>query len=191
MITALEIWLLGVALAMDCFSICVAQGLKARHFIWRPMTYTTLSFGIFQGGMTVLGYAGTAWINNYLPRLDIVATLLLLFLGGKMIWEGLKEEKDADEPDLRMLQPLNIIALSVATSIDALAVGISFTCMQDVTWLTVLHAAFVIGLCATLFSIAGLCIGIKAGQHLKFRTELLGGIILIGIGIKIFIEHYI
>ena len=88
-----------------------------------------------------------------------------------------------------MLKPLNIITLSVATSIDALAVGISFACLQEVTTTAVLQASAIIGLCSTLFSIAGLWLGIKASRHLYIKSELLGGIILICIGSKILLEH--
>ncbi|MBO7067378.1 MAG: manganese efflux pump [Bacteroidaceae bacterium] len=190
MVSLLEIWLLGFALAMDCFSVSIAQGLSAKRIIWHPMTMQALSFGIFQGGMTLLGYIGTSLFSKNLQHLEFLAVLLLFYLGVKMIWEGIKD-KEEETADLKTFHPLNIITLSVATSIDALAVGISFACLQSVTLPTILQASCIIGLCSTLFSIAGLGIGIKASRHINIRSEVLGGIILICIGLKILIEHLI
>lgn len=189
MITILEIWLLGIALAMDCFSVSIAQGLSAKRVVWPSMTALALSFGIFQGGMTLLGYMGTSMFSQHFQHLEYIASILLFYLGIKMIWEGCKK-KEEDE-SVNMLKPLNIITLSVATSIDALAVGISFACLQGVTLQAILNAACIIGICSTLFSVAGLYLGIKASQHINIRSEILGGIILICIGLKILIEHLI
>jgi putative Mn2+ efflux pump MntP len=188
MITILEIWLLGIALAMDCFSVSVAQGLSAKRIVWSPMTALALSFGIFQGGMTLLGYMGTSVFSHHFQHLDYLAVILLFYLGIKMIWEGCKRK---DEKTTNLLKPLNIITLSVATSIDALAVGISFACMQNATTSLVVLAAGIIGLCSTLFSIVGLWLGIQASQHINIKSEILGGIILICIGLKILVENLI
>lgn len=187
MITILEIWLLGIALAMDCFSVSVAQGLSAKRIVWSPMTALALSFGIFQGGMTLLGYMGTSVFSHHFQHLDYLAVILLFYLGIKMIWEGCKRK---DEKTTNLLKPLNIITLSVATSIDALAVGISFACMQNATTSLVVLAG-IIGLCSTLFSIVGLWLGIQASQHINIKSEILGGIILICIGLKILVENLI
>lgn len=188
MITVLEIWLLGVALAMDCFSVSIAQGLTARRVIWPGMTAMALSFGIFQGGMTLLGYIGTSLLSHHLRHLDIIAVIILFYLGSKMLWDGIRH-KDGTTPD--MLKPLNILTLSVATSMDALAVGISFACLRQVGLQDVLAAAAVIGFCSTLFSTAGLWLGIGIGRHINLRSEVMGGIILICIGIKILKEYLI
>ena len=188
MISILEIWLLGVALAMDCFSVSIAQGLWAKRAIWAPMTALVLPSGIFQGGMTMLGYMGTSVFSQHFQHLDYLAVALLFYLGIKMIWEGCKGK---EEKTSSMLKPLNIITLSVATSIDALAVGISFACLQNATTQTVVLASGIIGLCSTLFGITGLYIGIKASRHINIRSEILGGIILICIGLKILFERLI
>jgi putative Mn2+ efflux pump MntP len=188
MITILEIWLLGVALAMDCFSVCIAQGLSAKRVVWPSMTALALSFGIFQGGMTLLGYMGTSLISQHFHHLYYLASFLLFYLGIKMIWEGFKKEK-VDSPFA--IKPLDIITLSVATSIDALAVGISYACLQNITLTTITQASFIIGLCSTLFSITGLYIGIKASKRINIRSEIAGGIILLCIGLKILIENLI
>ena len=187
MITILEIWLLGVALAMDCFSVSIAQGLSTKRVIWPTMTALALSFGIFQGGMTLLGYMGTSLLSRHMQHLEHIAAIMLLYLGGKMLWEGIKKKEDTTTA--KMLTPASIVILSVATSIDALAVGISFACMQNATLMAVLTASGIIGLCSTLFSATGLGLGIKASKYINIRSEILGGIILISIGIKILIEN--
>lgn len=188
--TILEIWLLGIALAMDCLSVSIAVGMSARRVIWSPMSALALSFGIFQGGMTLLGYLGTSWTSQYVQRIDHIAAFLLFYLGAKMIWEGVKK-KEEDSTTVKMLTPLNIVTLSVATSIDALAVGISFACLQNTMLPAVLQASGIIGLCSTLFSIAGLFLGIKACKHINIKSEILGGFILICIALKILFEYLI
>lgn len=188
MISILEIWLLGVALAMDCFSVSIAQGLAARRVIWPGMTAMALSFGIFQGGLTLSGYIGTSLLSHHLRHLDIIAVIILFYLGAKMLWDGIRHK---DGTTAHTLKPLNILTLSVATSMDAMAVGISFSCLQQIGQQEVLKAAAIIGLCSTLFSIAGLWLGIGIGRHINFRSEMMGGIILISIGIKILKEYLI
>ena len=189
MMSVVDILFLSVALAMDCFSVSIAQGLSARRVIWPIMTALVLSFGIFQGGMTLLGYMGTSLLSHHIQHLEYIAVVLLFYLGMKMLWEGLKKKDNATAT--KLLTPVGIIVLSVATSIDALAVGISFACLQNATLQMVLTTAGIIGLCSTLFGIAGLYIGIKASKHINIRSEILGGIILISIGIKLLIEHLI
>ena len=188
MITILEIWLLGVALAMDCFSVSIAQGLATKRIVWPSMTALVFSFGIFQGGMTLLGYMGTSVFSHHFQHIDYLAAILLFYLGMKMIWDSYRKRK---EETANMLRPMTIVTLSVATSLDALAVGISFACLQNVTTSAVLQASGIIGLCSTLFSIAGLWLGIKASHHINIRSEILGGIILICIGLKILFENLI
>lgn len=184
--TILEIWLLGVALAMDCFSVSIAQGLAIKRIVWSPMAVLAFSFGIFQGGMTLLGYLSASVLSQNFQHLHYLAVALLLYLGIKMIREGFVQNS---EKTTKTLNPVNIITLSVATSIDALAVGMSFAFLRNVTASLVLQASGIIGLCSVLFGIAGLGIGIKASKHIKIKSEVLGGIILLCIGIKILIEH--
>ena len=181
--------LLGVALAMDCFSISIAEGLAAKRVVLPSMTALALSFGIFQFGMTLIGYMGASVFSQHFQHLDYLAVILLFFLGIKMIWDGCKKEEEKET--VNTLKPLNIITLSVATSIDAFTVGISFACLQNTSTSLVLQASTIIGVCSTLLSIAGLWLGIKASQHINFRSEILGGIILICIGIKTLAEHLI
>lgn len=177
-----EILLIAIALAIDCFTVSIAAGVTARRIIWKPMIIMTLAFGIFQGGMTVIGYFGMDLLAHWIETFDHwLAFILLLYLGFNMI-STIWNKEESTNMDLLALH--NIPTLAVATSIDALAVGISFACV-GFQWSYVV----IIALISSLATIIGLGIGIKAGQRIPFPVEPLGGIVLIGIGVKILIEH--
>ena len=148
-----------------------------------------LLFGLFQGLMPLIGWALTSRFSRYLEAADHwIAFGLLAFIGGKMIADSFKAEED------RSMNPRKLrtqLLLAVATSIDALAVGISYACTGYETLSSIAVPVVVIGIVSFLMSITGFCIGAKFGDAVvrKLRPELLGGIILIGIGIKILIEH--
>jgi len=183
----IEIWLLAIALAMDCFTVSIAAGLSARKIILFPMITMILLFGLFQGGMTWIGYIGTSLFYQYFTSIDHwIAFALLSYLGGNMIWGSLHPE---NEHGGEILCYRKLPTLAIATSIDALAVGISFACMESMTQNSILIPVIIIGVCSSLFTILGLGIGIVAGKKLNLNVELIGGIILISIGIKILIEH--
>lgn len=184
---ATEIWLLGIALAMDCFTVSLVGGIVARRFIWRPMLTTALLFGLFQGGMMTAGYLGAFFFRNFLEPVDHwIAFLLLTYLGVRMIWDDNQKEEE------KTFNPLDykvIFTLAIATSIDAMAVGISFAFLRADTWWSILHPAGIVGLVSFLFTLAGQGIGITAGRRLHLPVESLGGCILILIGVRILIEH--
>ena len=183
----LEYWLLGIALAMDCFTVSIAVGIEEHRIIPLKMTLMALAFGIFQGGMTWLGFMGTTLFSSYIQSFDHwIAFALLAYLGGNMIWSSL-HKKEGEE--VTLLTYANIPTMAVATSIDALAVGISFACLSNMTNGVMLVPVCIIALCSLLFSIAGLGIGIYIGKKIHLPVEIVGGIILIIIGIKILIEH--
>lgn len=190
MLTLIEIWMLGVALAMDCFSVSTSAALAAKRLLLRPMALMALSFGVFQGGMTLLGYLGATSFSrlagSYAPW---IAFGLLAYIGGKMIWESLHEEEDETEASARMFAPRQILMLSVATSIDALAVGISFACMAQADF-SILTPVLIIGFCSSAFTVVGLTLGLQLGKRISWNAELLGGLVLVGIGIKILLEHF-
>lgn len=182
-----DLWLLAVALAMDCFAVSTANGIMMGEWKGKVMVQTALLFGIFQGLMPLLGWLGISTFTGYLESVDHwIAFGLLAFLGGKMIRESfLPEEERTTDPTLLKTQ----LILAVATSIDALAVGISFACtgykaISQLSW-----PLFVIGLVSFLLSIVGSWLGIRFGEPIrkKMKPELLGGVILILIGIKILI----
>lgn len=186
-----EIILLSIALAMDCFTVSIAAGITARRVVRWPMTVMALSFGLFQGGMTLLGYVGMDQFRDQLESIDHwIAFSLLLYLGTRMILESRKEE---EEKTLDLLSLRTIPTMAVATSIDALAVGISMSCSVDTeslsVWRALWYPVLMIGLGSLLFTILGLGIGIKVGRHINWPVEAVGGVVLIGIGVKILIEH--
>lgn len=182
----LSIILLAIGLAMDCFAVSIAQGLTSDRYDHHHRPKAVLMaflFGVFQGGMPLIGYyAGNqfdAFFNQYAPW---IALALLVFIGGKMVWEATHEkeaEKQAADWSLT-----NLLVLAVATSIDALATGVIFIPYPDTLWL----AVAVIGLVSMLFSVAGYLIGIFVGERFRWNATLAGGIILIAIGLKIWIE---
>ncbi len=185
----LQTILIALALAMDCFAVSAVCGVIVRHPEGKTMLPIALLFGLFQGLMPLIGWALTSRFSHYLQAADHwIAFGLLAFIGGKMIADSFKAEED------RSMNPRKLrtqLLLAVATSIDALAVGISYACTGYETLSSIAVPVVVIGIVSFLMSILGFTIGAKFGDAVvrKLRPELLGGIILIGIGIKILIEH--
>ena len=186
--STLEIWLIGLALAIDCFAVCMTTGITTRRFVHDRMIVMALCFGLFQGGMTLLGFWGINFFSDYLKPVDHwIAFILLAYLGGQMIWDGFhpKEEKG-----INLLSYRNIMAMAIATSIDAFAIGISFACLDGVyDYTNILFPIAIIAICSFLLSIVGLCLGISLGKKTNWPVEIAGGTILIIIGIKTLIEH--
>lgn len=179
--------LLGIALAMDCFTVSVASGACAKRVVIRPMLSMVLLFGLFQGGMTWGGWYVSTLFSHILEPIDHwIAFILLAYLGIQMIREGRRPE---EEHKFDPLKYKVILTLAVATSIDALAVGVSLSCMSLQRTYEIGLPVGIIALCSSLFTVAGLTSGILLGRRIPFRTEPIGGLILIGIGVKIMIEH--
>lgn len=189
--TTFEIVILAIALAMDCFTVSIACGLAQKKVVRGSMTAMILLFGIFQGGMTLAGWFGGSLFSNIVQPVDHwIAFILLAYLGGKMIYEAYSDKEDTEHPSdsKGLLATRNLITMAVATSIDALAVGVSFAFL-NLSHMRLYTACLIIALASSLFTIVGLGIGIFAGKRIKFPVEALGGAILICIGIKILIEH--
>lgn len=187
MMSAWEIWLLGVALAMDCFSVSIASGAILRQLEWKTILTMAFFFGLFQALMPCIGWALTFHFQHYLETFDHwIAFGLLLYLGVNMIRESFSDEEEkAFNP--RKLK--TIFTLSIATSIDALAVGISFVCTGILEWISLLFPVLVIGVCSFAFSSLGSVIGVFFGKRYDFKPELWGGIVLICIGVKVLLSH--
>lgn len=185
----LEILLLAVALAMDCFAVSTTSGIMLKSFRWRVMLATALSFGIFQAAMPLIGWFCVIHFSGLLDGVDHwIAFGLLAYLGVKMIMDAFKpEEAHSIDPK----KPTTILVMAVATSIDALAVGISFACLEYKTAAELMFPVTIIGLVSLAMSLAGLSLGIVCGKRLerRVRPELVGGIILILIGTKVLFEH--
>ncbi|MCR5820112.1 MAG: manganese efflux pump MntP family protein [Bacteroidaceae bacterium] len=185
----LEIWLLAVGLAMDCFSVSMASGLAQGHWNGRPMLLMAFCFGIFQAFMPLIGWVLTASFEKQIEFIDHwIAFALLLYLGINMILDDRRGEEEKKFDTTRIAV---ILTLSVATSIDALAVGISFTCTGFTHIQELWHPILVIGFMSSVLSLAGSIIGIYGGHLIARRLHpgLLGGLILIVIGCRILIEH--
>ncbi len=185
----LEILLLALALAMDCFAVSTTSGIILKNFQWRVMLVTALSFGIFQGAMPLIGWFCMIHFSSLLEGIDHwIAFGLLAYLGAKMIMDAFKPE---EEHSINPKKPTTILVMAVATSIDALAVGISFACLDYKTVVDLMFPVVVIGVVSLLMSLAGFSLGIVCGKKLgqRVKPELIGGIILILIGVKILLEH--
>ena len=188
--TILEIWLLAVGLAMDCFAVSIASGIILRRVQWRSILVMALSFGLFQALMPLMGWAAASLFSHLIESVDHwLAFGILCFLGGRMIREGLRGEECRETFDPTRL--LVVITFAVATSIDALAVGVSFAFVGMDGVGGILPAVGIIGLVSFLMSLAGLLFGIRCGCGLarKLKAEVAGGVILVLIGCKILVEH--
>ena len=176
----LSIIFLASGLAMDCFAVSIAQGMQGTK--WRPVVVMAVLFGLFQGGMPLIAYyAGSLFADFFTRFSHWIALVLLLFIGGKMLFE----KEDTDKPAALTLPTM--LVLAIATSIDALSIGVLFIPVPEVLWL----AIGLIALTSTLFSLVGFYLGRTLGKHLPFNANILGGVILIAIGLKIFIEAYL
>lgn len=183
----IEVWLLAIGLAMDCFTVSIASGILLKRIHWRTILTTAFFFGLFQALMPAIGWELTRHFSTLFEAWDHwIAFGLLGFLGGKMIRDGFQEEESKKfNPHCLHV----ILTLAVATSIDALAVGISFTCIGMKHLTDILYPIAIIGLVSFLLSIAGFFIGILAGRRFNWPVEILGGLILIGIGCKVLCSH--
>ena len=189
MATLLELLFLAVALAMDCFTVSTVCGVILRCTRWATILRTAVFFGLFQALMPLIGWGCTSFFASYIEAVDHwIAFGLLLFLGGKMICEAFQpEEHHGFDPTSLRTQ----LVFAVATSIDALAIGISFACTGYRSSADLAEPLTIIGLVSALFSVIGYLLGIRFGSTVtrRIKPELLGGLILIAIGVKVLISH--
>lgn len=179
-----EIFLLAVGVSMDAFAVSIGKGLSAKRVSWREALTVGLWFGGFQALMPVIGYYLGISFAELVTKIDHwIAFGLLLLIGGNMIRDALKGEDD--KPVDSSFAFRTMLVLAIATSIDALALGISFAFLGTDLWRSIL----IIGLTTFVFSAVGLLIGKKVGSRFHAGAEILGGVILIAIGLKILVEH--
>ncbi|MEG1186440.1 MAG: manganese efflux pump MntP family protein [Bacteroidales bacterium] len=184
--TFLTILMIAVGLSMDSFSVSISSGIFMRKFRLKEALKIALILALFQGGMTTIGWALGINFSEYIKAVDHwIAFVLLSYLGGKMIFEAFKKREDAC--DLTSLSNKTIMTLGLATSIDALAVGVGMAFLKS----GIIFPSLIIFLTTFLFSICGLYFGTKFGRIKWVNIELIGGLILIGIGVKILLEHTI
>ncbi len=178
--------IIGIALGLcfDTFAVSLSCGVVQHKIIFRQAVWVAMVLAIVQGGMTVGGYFLGSIVSEALKAIDHwIALGLLGFLGIKMIIEGVKDRELRAVPDFTSIKVL--VTIAVGTSIDAFAVGISFALLDVKIWLS----GFIIGAVTFLASMTAIRIGKSAGSRLSQRAEIIGGIILIALGIKIFLEH--
>ena len=185
--TFTEILLIGIGLSMDAFAVAVSKGLSMQKINYKAGLIIALFFGVFQAGMPLIGYFAAIRFERYIVAADHwVAFGLLLFIGGKAIVEAIKEIRSGEKKEENFkLRYGELVVLAFATSVDALAVGISFAFLSVQIWKSV----SIIGVTTFLISFAGVCIGNRFGAKLKSKAEIAGGVILILIGLKILLEH--
>ncbi|MBW2623194.1 MAG: manganese efflux pump [Deltaproteobacteria bacterium] len=181
---AATIFFIAVGLAMDAFAVSITSGLTVRPFRFGFAFKIAFLFGLFQAVMPVLGWLAGLSFRSLISGFDHwIAFGLLAFIGGKMVFEGFSDNSAAKERNFLSLWVL--LVLAVATSIDALAVGLSFSLLKT----SIVFPAVVIGLVTFVISALGVLIGSRFGHRFENKAEILGGLILIGIGIKIVIDH--
>ena len=178
-----ELFLLAVGLSMDAFAVAICKGLSMRQISWKKCGIVGLYFGVFQAGMPLIGYFLGIRFQKYITAVDHwLAFFLLGIIGLNMVKEALSKEEECENDSLDVK---TMLILAVATSIDALVVGITFAFLQ----VHIVPAVCFIGIITFLLSFAGVKVGNVFGARYKSRAELCGGIILIGMGLKILLEH--
>ena len=178
-----EILLLGVGLSMDAFAVSICKGLSVKKVKWQHLLCVGAYFGIFQALMPTLGYFLGTTFSNLIDQFDHwVAFILLAIIGVNMVREALSKDEDETNDDFGFK---TMLLLAIATSIDALAVGVTFAFLD----VRILQAVSFIGCTTFILSVIGVKVGTVFGVLYKSKAERTGGIILILIGLKILIEH--
>ncbi len=182
----LTLLFIAFGLSMDAFAVAVASGIAIRDLRLRHALRIALFFGGFQALMPVVGWLAGGQLREHIAAYDHwVAMLILSFIGGKMISEGLMHEEEEPGPDSGHL-PLDVLTiLAIATSIDALAVGVSLSFLG----VSIAAPALVIGAVTFAVSLGGVLLGDRLGGTTRPRAEIAGGAVLVGIGLKILLEH--
>ena len=181
--TFIELLLIAIGLSMDAFSVSICKGLTTKKFSWRMALVCGLWFGFFQVLMPIIGYFLGAQFQEMIEAYDHwIAFGLLFLIGANMIREAVWGKEESQDGSLGFK---TMLLLAIATSIDALAVGVSFACIRVKLWSSVI----VIGLTTFAFSVLGVKIGNVFGSKYEKSAEIIGGIMLILIGLKILLEH--
>lgn len=177
---------LAGGVSADAFAVALGKGLQVRRAVWRSAFVIAAAFGLAQAVMPLIGYLlGSAFAEAIAPFDHWIAFGLLGAVGIKMLWEALTPDKPEDAASDRGLSMREIVLLAVATSIDALAVGLSFAFLQVDVWV----AVAVIGLVTFALSFVAVLIGHRVGTRFRRPAEVIGGLVLLAIGTQILIEH--
>lgn len=174
----------ALGLSFDTFAVSLSYGVVRNKILFMQAVRIAFVLAFFQAGLLVTGFFLGSFISEIVRAADHwVALLLLSFLGIRMIVEGIRKREDDEPRDFS--KPLELFTAAVGTSIDAFAVGISFALLSIRIW----YSAVIIGAVTFLASMTAIRIGKSAGSHLGKKVEIIGGLILIAIGLKIFLEH--
>ena len=187
--SVLDIFLLGVGLSMDAFAVAICKGLAMRKVNKKQMLLIALFFGGFQALMPLIGWlVGSTFAKKIAAFDHWIAFILLAIIGGNMVVDAIKEWKEEDKVEI-VDPPIDfkeLTLLSIATSIDALACGVTFSFYED---FNIIKAIAIIGVTTFVISAGGVYVGNIFGDKYKAKAQLVGGIILIFLGIKILLEH--
>ena len=187
--TLVEIFLVGVGLSMDAFDVAICKGLAMPRVNRKQTLLIGLYFGVFQAVMPLTGWLlGSQFARRVTKMAPWIAFVLLAWIGGSMIRESLSKKEEEEKAEPAELRHRELLMLAIATSIDALAVGVSFS-MVELT-VPIYAAAILIGCTTFAISVAGVFVGNLFGARYKNRAEFVGGAILILIGLKILLEHF-
>jgi len=180
----LTIFAVALGLSFDTFAVSLSYGVIRNKIIFRHAVRIALVLSVFQAGLLIVGFFLGFFVSDIIKAADHwIALVLLSFLGIRMIYEGLV--KGEEEPKRDYSQLPELITVAVGTSIDAFAVGISFAFLNIKVW----FSGIIVGVVTFLASMIAIRIGKSAGKRLGQKVELVGGLILIAIGVKIFLEH--
>lgn len=181
----LSVLLIAVGLSADCFTVAIGGSISNKNISVVLVLRISVAFGLFQALMPIIGWLLGQTVTDIIAAYDHwIAFVLLAIIGGRMIWQSIRNnENNSKNLDISKLFPLLI--LSVATSIDALAVGLTFAFIE----ISIIPAIIVIGIVAFISTVLGLYLGKKIGYLIGKRAEALGGIILVAIGIRILLSH--
>ncbi len=180
----LTIIAVALGLSFDTFAVSLSYGVVQNKILFRQAVRIAFVLALFQAGFMVIGYFLGSFVSEFIKAADHwIALALLSFLGIRMIIEGIKSKEKEEGRDYT--KPIELLAVAVGTSIDAFAVGISFALLDIRIW----YSAVIIGAVTFLASMVAIRIGKSAGEKLGQRVEIIGGLILTAIGVKIFLEH--
>lgn len=180
---AIEILLISIGLAMDAFAVSVCKGLAMKKMSWKKAIIIGLYFGAFQAIMPTIGFFLGTTFERFITNVDHwIAFILLVGIGINMVKEAFDKESENRNDDVDVK---TMLVLSIATSIDALAIGITFACLK----IHIVMSVITIGLITFIISVIGVKIGNRFGDKYEKKAEIMGGVILILLGIKILLEH--
>ena len=182
----LTVFIIAVGLGVDAFSVAIGIGAANIKKSWPPVLRLASAFGIFQFVMPIIGWLAGLTIVDFIAGYDHwIAFALLAYVGGKMIWEGSGKESNEEKDD--QTRGLPLLLLSIATSIDALAVGFSFSLLKT----PIILPAIIIGVVCFAMTVTGMFFGKVLAKLFGKRIEIFGGVVLIAIGVKILVDHLI